>query len=123
MTCFDRGRGRSSAGRSGSAQPGSMQDGDWQVGYGCASASYASNISSAAARVTVRPNGHAQVRIAGHDIGTGAYTVVAITAADRLGLPLEQVTVEMGDTELPPGRAGRRVEPHRNYRERHRPRL
>jgi xanthine dehydrogenase YagR molybdenum-binding subunit len=53
-------------------------------------------------RVTLRPNGHAQVRIAGHDIGTGAYTVVAIVAADRLGLAVEQVTVEMGDTALPP---------------------
>jgi xanthine dehydrogenase YagR molybdenum-binding subunit len=101
MSCFDRGAEHFGwAGRN--PLPGSMQNGEWQVGYGCASAAYGSNISSAAARVTLRPNGHALVRIAAHDIGTGAYTVVAITVADRLGLRLDQVAVEMGDTEFPP---------------------
>ena len=101
MACFDQGAERFGwAGRD--PQPGSMRNGEWQVGYGCASAAYGSNISSAAVRVTLRPSGHAQVRIAAHDIGTGAYTVVAITAADRLGLAVDQVTVEMGDTEFPP---------------------
>ena len=101
MTCFDQGAERFGWTRR-DPRPASMRDGEWQVGYGCASAAYGSNISSAAVRVTLRPNGHAQVRIAGHEIGNGAYTVVAITAADRLGLPLDQVAVEMGDTELPP---------------------
>ena len=101
MACFDQGAEQFGwAARD--ARPASMRDGEWQVGYGCASAAYGSNISSAAVRVTLRPTGHAQVRIAGHDIGTGAYTVVAITAADRLGLVLDHVMVEMGDTELPP---------------------
>lgn len=36
------------------------------------------------------------------DIGTGAYTVTAITAAHNLGLEVEQVAVHMGDTTLPP---------------------
>jgi xanthine dehydrogenase YagR molybdenum-binding subunit len=52
--------------------------------------------------VTVRPDGHARVQIAAHDIGTGAYTVVAMMAAERLGLPIDHITVEMGDTLLPP---------------------
>ncbi|MBV9566621.1 MAG: xanthine dehydrogenase family protein molybdopterin-binding subunit [Hyphomicrobiales bacterium] len=47
-------------------------------------------------------SGTAKVQTAAHDIGTGAYTVIAMTAAERLGLPLERVTVELGDTELPP---------------------
>ncbi|MEZ0168549.1 xanthine dehydrogenase family protein molybdopterin-binding subunit [Microvirga sp. TS319] len=101
MTCFDRG-----AERFGWAdrdpRPGSMQDGDWLVGWGCASAAYPANIAATAARVTLRPSGHARVQIAGHDIGTGAYTVVAIMAADRLGLDAGQISVEMGDTALPP---------------------
>ena len=101
LTCFDRGAEQFGWVKR-DPQPGAMRDGDWQVGFGCASAAYATNISSAAVRVTLRPNGHAHVRIAAHDIGTGAYTVVAITAADRLGLPLGGITVEMGDTEFPP---------------------
>ena len=40
--------------------------------------------------------------MAGHEIGTGAYTVVAIAVADRLGLRIEDVKVLMGDSDLPP---------------------
>lgn len=101
MACFDAG-----AERFGWSQrdprPGAMREGDWLVGWGCASAAYPSNIAASTARVSLRPNGQARVQIAGHDIGTGAYTVAAIVAADRLGLAVEQVRVEMGDTLLPP---------------------
>ena len=101
MACFD-----AAAERFGwsdrDPRPGSMTDGDWQVGWGCASAAYPSNIAATAARVTLRPDGHARVEIAAHDIGTGAYTVAAIVAADRLGLTVGQVSVELGDSRLPP---------------------
>ncbi|GAC1310978.1 MAG: hypothetical protein NVSMB10_18940 [Steroidobacteraceae bacterium] len=79
-----------------------MRDGDWQVGYGCATACYPSNMAPAAARLSVTPDGRAVVGLAGHEIGTGAYTVVAITVAQSLGLKIEDVTVNMGDSDLPP---------------------
>lgn len=60
-----------------------MRDRDWLVGWECAGAA---NIASTAARVTLRPDGHALVQIAAHDIGTSAYTVAAMTAAQQLGL-------------------------------------
>jgi xanthine dehydrogenase YagR molybdenum-binding subunit len=82
--------------------PGSMRDGDWLVGFGCATACYPSNVGPAAARVSVTADGKMIVGIAGHEIGTGAYTVVAITAARSLGLKVTDVTVHMGDSELPP---------------------
>jgi xanthine dehydrogenase YagR molybdenum-binding subunit len=41
------------------------------------------------------------VEIAGHEIGTGAYTVIAQAAAERLGVPVESVSVLMGDSDLP----------------------
>lgn len=101
LSCLDQGAERFGwAGRD--PRPASMRDGDWQVGYGCAGATYPSNIAATSARVTLRADGHARVRIAAQDVGQGAYTVVAITAADRLGLPLDKIAVEMGDTELPP---------------------
>jgi len=37
-----------------------------------------------------------------HEIGTGAYTVIAQAAATRLGVPIENVAVELGDSALPP---------------------
>ncbi len=41
--------------------------------------------------------------VASHDLGTGAYTVLAQAAAQALGIPLGSVTVELGDSRLPPG--------------------
>ena len=42
------------------------------------------------------------MQLAAHEIGTGAYTLVAITAAHSLGLKVEDMTVMMGDSDLPP---------------------
>jgi xanthine dehydrogenase YagR molybdenum-binding subunit len=47
-------------------------------------------------------NGKANVQIAAHDIGTGAYTVIGQIAAEQLGIPLSSVSVELGDSNLPP---------------------
>ncbi|HEX9606053.1 MAG TPA: molybdopterin cofactor-binding domain-containing protein [Gemmatimonadaceae bacterium] len=45
-----------------------------------------------------------------HDLGTGTYTVMQQVAADALGLPLEKVTVRLGDTRLPDSHASSRGE-------------
>lgn len=82
--------------------PGAMSDGDWQVGFGCATACYPSNIGPGAARLTLTPQGKATVQLAAHEIGTGAYTVVALTAARGLGLKVEDIKVVLGDSDLPP---------------------
>ena len=81
---------------------GAMRDGDWLVGWGCASAVYPTHVGASAARVRLTAGGHARVEIAAHDLGTGTYTVIAQIAADRLGVPLEKVEVELGDSNLPP---------------------
>jgi xanthine dehydrogenase YagR molybdenum-binding subunit len=79
-----------------------MRDADWLVGWGCAATMYPTQMGPAAARVTITPRGAVKVQTAAHDIGTGAYTVVALTASDRLGIALDKVDVELGDTDLPP---------------------
>ena len=83
-------------------RPGSMREGDWLIGYGCASAVYPTHVGTAAARVRLLSNGQVRVQTASHDLGTGTYTVVAQMAAERLGVPLSQVKVELGDTQFPP---------------------
>jgi xanthine dehydrogenase YagR molybdenum-binding subunit len=85
-----------------SPAPGSMRDGDWAIGWGCAATMYPTQLGPATVRVILSPRGTAKVQTAAHDIGTGAYTVIALTAADRLGLPLDKITVELGDSDLPP---------------------
>jgi xanthine dehydrogenase YagR molybdenum-binding subunit len=52
--------------------------------------------------VRLKPNGEARVQIAAHEIGNGAYTVIGQMAAERLGIDLASVTVEIGDSRLPP---------------------
>jgi xanthine dehydrogenase YagR molybdenum-binding subunit len=84
------------------SEPGSMRDGDWLVGWGCASTMYPTQMGPASARVRLTPDGHALVQTATHEIGQGVMTVVALTAADKLGIPLDQVRVEIGDSNLPP---------------------
>jgi xanthine dehydrogenase YagR molybdenum-binding subunit len=79
-----------------------MRDGDWLIGWGCATALYPTHIAPATARVSLTPDGAVKVQTASHDIGTGAYTVIAQTAADRLRIPLEKISVELGDSNLPP---------------------
>jgi xanthine dehydrogenase YagR molybdenum-binding subunit len=81
---------------------GAMRDGDWMVGWGCASAVYPTHIGACAARVRLTASGHAQVAIAAHELGTGAYTVIGQIAAERLGIPLSKIEVALGDSELPP---------------------
>src|SRR5580704_681720 len=85
-----------------SAEPGSMRDGDWLVGWGCATAVYPTHIGPAAARVRLTPNGDVLVQLAAHEIGNGVYTVLGQMAAERLGVDVKSVTVEVGDSRLPP---------------------
>jgi len=101
MACFDA-AAKSFGWDRRMPQPGSMRDGDWLVGWGCATTMYPTQVAPAAARVTVTPQGSVKVQTAAHDIGTGAYTVVALTAADKLGVPVDKVIVELGDSDLPP---------------------
>lgn len=82
---------------------GSMRDGDELVGWGVATATYPTQMSPCAVRVSVDSTGEARVQVASHDLGTGAYTVLAQAVHDKLGVPVERVRVELGDSRLPPG--------------------
>jgi xanthine dehydrogenase YagR molybdenum-binding subunit len=52
-------------------------------------------------RILLTANGHAGVSCATSDIGTGTYTIMAQVAADMLGLPLDDITIRLGDSTLP----------------------
>jgi CO/xanthine dehydrogenase Mo-binding subunit len=82
-------------------RPGSMSDGRWQIGLGVAGVSYLWWQVRCQARLTVDAGGNAYLRSAANDIGTGTYTVMQQLAAELLGLGLGQVTVGLGDSEMP----------------------
>ena len=102
MQCYDE-ASRAFGWSHRNPQPGSMRDGNWLIGWGCATACYPTQMSPATARVKFDRHGKAQVAVAAHEIGNGAYTVIGQMAAERLGITLDAVKVELGDTELPPG--------------------
>ena len=82
-------------------EPRSMRDGSELVGWGMASGVWEALQMPAAARIVLTANGHAEVFCAASDIGTGTYTILAQVAADALGLPIENISVKLGNSTLP----------------------
>jgi xanthine dehydrogenase YagR molybdenum-binding subunit len=101
MRCYDEAAVKFGWNRRNS-KPGMASEGDWLIGLGCATACYPSNVGPAAARVSLRAEGCVSVSLAGHEIGTGAYTTVGVVAARALGLAIDRVDVSLGDSDLPP---------------------
>jgi xanthine dehydrogenase YagR molybdenum-binding subunit len=82
-------------------KPGQIRDGHWLVGMGMAAATRGNPLQLSKANVRLDPDGSATVRMAMTDIGTGTYTILAQIAAEMLGLPMERVRIELGDTNFP----------------------
>jgi xanthine dehydrogenase YagR molybdenum-binding subunit len=81
--------------------PRSMREGRELIGWGMAAGTYPMLRTASEAKIVVHANGKVEVLSAGTDIGTGTYTILAQTAADVLGVSIENVTVRLGDTILP----------------------
>ncbi|HEU4372286.1 MAG TPA: xanthine dehydrogenase family protein molybdopterin-binding subunit, partial [Telluria sp.] len=82
-------------------QPGMTRDGRWLVGMGVASAFRNNLVMKSAARVRLDRNGIVTVETDMTDIGTGSYTIIAQTAAEMMGVPLDKVVVKLGDSDFP----------------------
>ncbi|SDA54892.1 MULTISPECIES: aldehyde oxidoreductase molybdenum-binding subunit PaoC [unclassified Janthinobacterium] len=83
------------------SQPGMRRDGRWLVGMGVAAAFRNNLVMQSAARVRLDGNGIITVETDMTDIGTGSYTIIAQTAAEMLGVPLNRVVVRLGDSDFP----------------------
>ncbi len=84
-----------------SPEPRSVRDGKWLVGYGMASATYPTNRSQASATACINADGTALVLAGTQDLGTGTYTVMTQVSAEALGLPMDKIRFELGDTIFP----------------------
>ena len=101
-TCLDRGAELFGWSRR-NPKPASDLRGEWYHGVGMAAAARSNMLQKSAAKVTIDGQGHATVETDMTDIGTGTYTILAQITAELLGLPIEDVTVKLGDTDTPPG--------------------
>jgi xanthine dehydrogenase YagR molybdenum-binding subunit len=84
-----------------SNKPGQVRQGKWLVGLGMAAAFRNNLLTPSAARVRIDGKGKITVETDMTDIGTGSYTIIAQTAAEMLGVPLDQVSVKLGDSSFP----------------------
>ena len=83
------------------AQPGRGREGRWLIGMGTAAAFRNNLLTKSDARVRLDSNGIVTVETDMTDIGTGTYTIIAQTAAEMMGVPLDKVVVRLGDSTFP----------------------
>lgn len=82
------------------AEPGKVRDGRWLVGIGMAVAFRNNLLMKSKARVRLDGE-RVIVETDMTDIGTGSYTIIAQTAAEVMGVRLDQVVVRLGDSAFP----------------------
>ena len=82
-------------------RPAQVRDGRWMVGMGVAAAFRNNLLTKSGARVRLDDRGLVTVETDMTDIGTGSYTIIAQTAAETMGLPLDKVFVRLGDSAFP----------------------
>ena len=87
------------------ARPAQVREGQWLVGMGVAAGFRNNMLTKSAARVRLDRKGTVTVETDMTDIGTGSYTIIAQTAAEMMGVPLDDVVVRLGDSDFP-GSAG-----------------
>jgi xanthine dehydrogenase YagR molybdenum-binding subunit len=82
---------------------GAATDGRWRIGWGMASTLYPAIRQACKVRVKLAADASLSVQCGTQDMGSGTYTALGQMAAFALGIPVSQVTVELGDTLLPEG--------------------
>jgi len=84
-----------------SAKPAMRREGRAWIGMGMAAALRNNLVMKSGARVRLDGRGVVTVETDMTDIGTGSYTIIAQTAAEMMGLPIERVVVRLGDSSFP----------------------
>ena len=80
--------------------PGQKRDGDWLIGHGMAGAYRGALVLPSGARA-ILDGGKLIIETDMTDIGTGSYTILAQTAAETMGMDVEDVEMRMGNSAYP----------------------
>jgi xanthine dehydrogenase YagR molybdenum-binding subunit len=86
-------------------EPGQNKQGEYLIGYGVGCGTYPARQQNSSAIIKLTRKGNevkATIELAASDLGTGSNTIIAQTASDALGLPINKITVTIGDSDLPP---------------------
>jgi len=71
------------------------------VGMGVAAGFRNNQVTKSGARVRLDGQGEVTVETDMTDIGTGTYTIIAQTAAEMMGVPMDKVVVRLSDSSFP----------------------
>jgi xanthine dehydrogenase YagR molybdenum-binding subunit len=82
-------------------EPRSMREGKYLIGWGMATGTWGSFQAPATIKLTLNADGTAVVQTAASDMGPGTYTTISMITANFLGLPVEKVSFQLGDSEMP----------------------
>jgi xanthine dehydrogenase YagR molybdenum-binding subunit len=82
-------------------KPSQVRDGQWLIGMGMAAGFRNNMLTKSGAKVSLDHRGVVTVRTDMTDIGTGTYTIIAQTAAEMMGLPIDRIVVLLGDSDFP----------------------
>ena len=85
------------------ATVGAMKRDGLTLGWGMAGAAWIAGRFAAEASMQLRDDGTVRIACATQDIGTGTYTILAQLASEKIGVPIDKVEVELGDSALPDG--------------------
>lgn len=80
---------------------GDKTPGNIKRGLGISMHTWGGRGHNSSCSVTVKPDGSTEVKLGSQDLGTGTRTVIAITAAETFGLPVEAIKVTLGDSHFP----------------------
>ncbi len=102
LDCLKRG-GETFGWQAGHQIPRQKKDGNWLLGHGVAAATYPAFFFPTQAKLTWNADGRVLISCCSQEMGTGTATVQSQLVADLLGIPFHRVSMDLGDTDLPPG--------------------
>jgi xanthine dehydrogenase YagR molybdenum-binding subunit len=102
LDCLKRG-GDAFGWHAGHQVPRQKRVGHWLVGQGVAAATYPVFFFPTEAKLTWNADGRVVISCCSQEMGTGTATVQSQLVADVLGISVNRVSMELGDTDLPPG--------------------
>lgn len=84
-------------------EPGLVKEGNWLVGYGMGTGTFGCYRSPTSVKAKFLANGDLVLQCSVNDMGPGTATMMTAIGADVIGLPSENVIIEMGKSGLPKG--------------------
>jgi xanthine dehydrogenase YagR molybdenum-binding subunit len=80
---------------------GQSSSGPVKRGLGVAIHTWGGGGHSSACSVAIHPDGSVEIKMGTQDLGTGTRTAILMIAADTLGIPMNQITLKIGDSQYP----------------------